>query len=62
MAKENKKELVICKSCEQETHIGDMTTYRNQYVCEGCAEGLAMDPSDDPHGRGFTNNNDYNCH
>ncbi len=55
-------EQVICKGCKQKTHILDMVTYKNQYVCDGCAEGLSIDPRDDPHGKGFTDDNDYGCH
>lgn len=55
----NETDRVKCDLCEMLVNQQDTRQANGQTICEGCAQGLAEDPSDDPHGRGFTNNNNY---
>lgn len=56
----NDTDTVKCYSCEMTVNRQDCLISDGHNICEGCVEGLHEDPADDPHGRGFTNNNAYN--
>lgn len=53
---------IKCPSCETLTPIDYITEYKGKKMCEGCAQNTAdFAPADDPHGKGWTNNNAYGC-
>ena len=52
----NPKDPVICPNCQDVVDKSDITTYKGELMCEGCAETRDMlEDHDDPHGRNWGN-------
>lgn len=45
---------VTCPSCKEAVHDENMTHYKGDYICDGCAENRDMlENSDDPCGKNW---------